>query len=217
MYSSQLAHLVFGLMLGWGAAIPIGPMNLEIIRRNLKYGSLYGVALGIGACTADVTYIILLALGALTILHYAIVLKIVGILGSLVLAWFGYSALKLNSNKLDQQPNRLTSPQNTALWLHTRDGYILTLINPYTILFWSSVSSQIAVMSQNSHLPLFYASVGVLIATLSWVISLNIVLNFTKHRLSSKTMQLFNYFGGVLLLLFAVLGLWHSLYPLHTG
>ncbi len=39
MYSSQISHLLFGLLLGWGAAIPIGPMNLEIIRRNLRYGT----------------------------------------------------------------------------------------------------------------------------------------------------------------------------------
>ncbi len=31
--------LIFGLLLGLGAAIPIGPVNLEIIRRNLKDGT----------------------------------------------------------------------------------------------------------------------------------------------------------------------------------
>jgi L-lysine exporter family protein LysE/ArgO len=211
MYSSQISHFIFGLLLGWGAAIPIGPMNLEIIRRNLYYGTWYGVALGIGACSADITYIILLALGAVTILHHVIALKVIGITGSLILAWFGYSALKLQSNKLKNDIIPLNNSSNKPLWRHTLDGYILTLINPYTILFWSSISTQIALMSQGTHYTIVYASFGVLIATLSWIISLNTVLNFTKHRLSQKTMQLLNYLGGIVLLGFAALGLWHAM------
>lgn len=211
MYSSQISHLLFGLLLGWGAAIPIGPMNLEIIRRNLRYGTAYGVALGVGACSADVTYIILVALGALTILHYVAVMKIVGVIGSLILAWFGYLALKLKSNELNNNSNKPLSSKIYPIWRHTIDGYILTLINPYTILFWSSISTQIALMSQGTHFAIVYASAGVLIATLSWIISLNTVLNFTKHRLSPKTMHLFNYFGGFLLLAFAAFGLWHAM------
>lgn len=212
MYLTQLNHLIFGLLLGWGAAIPIGPMNLEIIRRNLQYGSAYGVALGIGACTADVTYIIILAFGALTILHHVTVLKIIGIVGSLILAWFGVSALKLKSASSNNNAHKALSSQTYPVWRHTIDGYFLTLINPYTVLFWSSVSSQIALLSQGIHYALFYAGLGVLIATLSWIISLNTVLNFTRHRLSAKTMHLLNYLGGILLLIFAALGLWRSIY-----
>lgn len=211
MYTNQITHFIFGLLLGWGAAIPIGPMNLEIIRRNLNYGTSYGVALGIGACSADLTYIILLALGALTILHHIILLKIIGIAGSLILAWFGYSALKLQSNQLKNNIKQLNNSFNKPLWRHTLDGYILTLINPYTILFWSSIGTQIALISQGTHYAIVYASFGVLIATLSWIACINIALNYTKHRLSAKTMQLLNYFGGLLLLGFAALGLWHTL------
>ncbi len=211
MVTNQITHFMFGLLLGWGAAIPIGPINLEIIRRNLNYGTAFGVALGLGACSADLTYIILLALGALTILHHVTLLKIVGIVGSLILAWFGYSALKLKSNNLKDEFNQLNNSSNKPLWRHTLDGYILTLINPYTILFWSSIGTQIALMSRGTHFAIVYACFGVLIATLSWIISLNTALHYTKHRLSPKTMQLLNYLGGFLLLGFAALGLWHAL------
>src|SRR3990167_7687283 len=78
----MLHSIIFGVLLGWGAAIPLGPMNIEIIRRNLTLGTLYG-------------FLIILSLGALNLLTHVIVLKIVGILGSLIIGWFGYSALKL--------------------------------------------------------------------------------------------------------------------------
>lgn len=211
MFTNQITHFIFGLLLGWGAAIPIGPMNLEMIRRNLNYGTSYGVALGIGACSADITYIILLGLGALTILHHVTLLKIVGIVGSLILAWFGFSSLRLQNNQLKNDVKELNNSSHKPLWRHTLDGYILTLINPYTILFWSSIGAQIALISRGTHYAIVYASFGVLIATLSWIISLNTALHYTKHRLSTTTMQLLNYLGGFLLLGFAALGLWHAL------
>jgi len=88
-------HLLFlGVILGWGAAIPIGPMNLEMARRNLRFGTSYGFALGLGACTADLTYIVLITSGALVLLHHPLTLKIVGVVGAFVLAWFGLQAIK---------------------------------------------------------------------------------------------------------------------------
>lgn len=206
----MLHQLLFGLLLGWGAAIPIGPLNLEMIRRNLQYGTPYGMALGIGACSADVTYIILLSLGALTILTHALIMQIIGVLGSLVLAWFGFSALRLRANHIaSNDPNRVIKKQY-SLWRHTVEGYILTLFNPFTILFWSSVSAQIALQAKTATHAMFYAGVGVLLGTFSWVCGLNICLHFTRHKLSQRMMQYLNYAGGIILLFFAAIGFWHS-------
>ena len=93
----MLHQFIFGLLLGLGAAIPLGPMNLEIIRRNLRFGSVYGIALGLGACSADVTYLVLLSLGALSILTHPLILQVIGVIGSSILLWFGYSALRLKA------------------------------------------------------------------------------------------------------------------------
>src|SRR3954464_16040460 len=47
--------LVFnGVGLGLGAAAPIGPVNVEIARRTLRFGRRAGFALGCGAVTVDV-------------------------------------------------------------------------------------------------------------------------------------------------------------------
>src|SRR5688500_17340934 len=94
--------LLMGILLGMGAAIPIGPVNLEIIRRNLRFGTPYGIVLGLGACTADVTYLFLLSIGALSLLQYPHVLKTFGLGGSLLLAWFAISAFRNASFSLEK-------------------------------------------------------------------------------------------------------------------
>ena len=52
-----------GVALGLGAAVPIGPVNVELARRTLRGGFSRGFALGCGAVTADVTYAILASFG----------------------------------------------------------------------------------------------------------------------------------------------------------
>lgn len=208
----MLHQIIFGLLLGWGAAIPIGPMNLEIIRRNLQLGTPYGIALGLGACSADLTYIVLMSVGALAILSHAFVLKIIGILGGLILAWFGFSALRMQSQNLAEKTTSTENNRKTPLWRHTFEGYLLTLLNPFTVLFWSSVSAQIAVNASKHANSTLFAAIGVLLGTFSWICGLNTVLHFTRHKLSERHMHYLNIAGGCILLIFAALGLWRALF-----
>ena len=48
--------VVEGVLIGLGAAAPIGPVNVEIARRTLRGGFAAGVALGAGAVSVDVGY-----------------------------------------------------------------------------------------------------------------------------------------------------------------
>lgn len=201
-----MQQLLFGLFLGWGAAIPIGPINLEVIRRNLTFGTRYGVALGLGACSADVTYLLLLSVGFLTLLTQPLILKIMGCLGSLILAWFGYSTLRMKT----QHYAKTTASNTRTTWRHSIEGYLLTLINPMTILFWSSVSTQIVLISKKGEYAIINSGLGVLLGTLSWILGLNLFLHLYRHRLSEKTLQIFNKTGGIILLAFAIHGLWHT-------
>lgn len=203
----MLNQILFGLLLGWGAAIPIGPINLEMIRRNLRFGLPYGVALGLGACSADVTFLILLSFGALIILNHPMVLRVFGFLGSIVLLWFGYCALRLKAYTSQQKDAVTNHPLR-----HTLEGYAMTMLNPSTILFWSSVSAQIAVMANNEKNMAIYAGLGVFLGTLSWVVAMNGFLFLTRHRLSEKAMHRINITGGVLLIGFGLFGFFHSIF-----
>lgn len=197
--------ILYGLLLGYGAAVPIGPMNLEIIRRNLSLGTKAGIAFGLGSCLVDFTFIVLVGFGALVILQNKIVLKVIGFLGALILFWFGYKALKADSGVAKEVGQTLQKPYHR----HTLDSYVLTLFNPFTIIFWSSVSSQTAfLMQQNKH-AFWWIAPAVLLATLSWVMGLNLVLSFTRHKISARVMQLFNVVGGLILIGFGGYGLWH--------
>lgn len=192
--------------MGWGAAIPFGPINLEITRRNLHYGTLQGIALGAGACLADVAYLVIFALGAMTLMQHLEILRWLGIIGSLILAWFGIMAIRMKSHSENPRLKPL------SFFRDLLSGFIMTLFNPFTVLFWSSIIAQIALISNAKSNALLIAAAGVLLGTLSWVFFLNFLLHFTRHRLPQKITHSFNLIGGIILLGFAAFGLIKAFY-----
>lgn len=197
---------LIGLLLGWGAAIPVGPINLEVVRRNLYLNTQSGIAFGLGACSADVTYLFLLNAGLLFFLNHSIILQITSVIGALVLIWFAYQAFRAKIPVDNQGKTAMPAP----LWWQYLQGYLLTLLNPFTLLFWFSVSAQIAGFASEGKVVVWLLGVGVLAGTISWILSLNTILHFTRHRLKATTINKINKLGGLILLGFAVFSLWHT-------
>lgn len=193
--------LLMGLLLGLGAAIPIGPVNLEIIRRNIRLGTSYGMMLGLGACGADLTYLLLLCIGAFSLAAYPTLLRIIGFIGSCILLWF---AIKIFRSTLTHIPEHKVAPSQIRTAI---EGYVMTLFNPFTILFWASVGSQLSLTALSNTHAMIYAGIGVLIGVVGWVVILNGLLHITRHRLSPTTIHRLNYLGGFILLGFAIAGM----------
>src|SRR5438067_13866243 len=82
------------VILGLGAAAPIGPVNVEIARRTLRGGFRAGFALGCGAVTVDVTYAVLASFSLRPVLSRPWLLNVIGIAGAALLAYLGISCLR---------------------------------------------------------------------------------------------------------------------------
>ena len=108
--------VIYGLLLGYGAAVPIGPMNLEMIRRNLLYGYKTGVSFGLGACCVNTTFMILLGFGALEILQSPRFLNAIGFFGALILFWFAYKAWSAKVSDVNINEHQSSSKPCGTIW-----------------------------------------------------------------------------------------------------
>src|SRR5688500_11761514 len=86
--------LLRGIVLGLGAAAPIGPVNVEIARRTLRDGFAAGFFTGLGAVTVDVLYATLASFGVRWLLGHATVYWSVTIAGVGLLIFLGASSLR---------------------------------------------------------------------------------------------------------------------------
>lgn len=197
---------LLGVLLGLGAAVPVGPVNIEMLNRHIHSNALAGGFFGLGACTVDVFYLGLLWLGLLSILNYPFFLAILGTIGAFVLFYFAYHALK---NELVRKEQLVKRPTR-GYFRHWFDGALMTLTNPYTIVFWSSVGSQVGVIKQADN-QLLAIGLGLLAGTVTWVVVFNGVLSIYRHRFTLAIQRMLNNLGGGLLFMLGVLGLYRSL------
>jgi len=201
----MLQIFTVGLALGFYAAAMPGPINLEVIRRSISRGPRLGLLFGLGACLADVTFVLLSSLGALALVN-SLPLWGKGIMwltGSVILFFLGVRGLRV---KLTSRPSTgLTGPQETVEeWVRPPRatvgdmissflvGLALTLSSPPTILFWVFNSVMVASThltggpSENSYVPYMLAA-GVGVACTLWVTGAVLVTGRFHRNLQPRT------------------------------
>jgi L-lysine exporter family protein LysE/ArgO len=197
----MLNSFIEGFLLGLGAALPLGPINILIMNHALKsYGS--AVAIGFGAMSADMVYLLLILLGITTLLESATFTVGLGLLGTLFLAYMAYAIFSSRHNNLSKT-QKIASPELVSLKSlikHYLQGLILTGVNPYTLAFWLSIAGYVANQALN---PLF-TLVGMFCAILLWITVMPYFVHQSKHKISAKVSYYISMGSAMILGFFAI-------------
>ncbi len=169
---NQLAALAgYGFLLGWSVAWPPGPINAEMIRRGFAAGFRPAAAVGLGACSGDALWAILVMTGiglligpatrlALGIASALLLLVLAGLF--LLAAWRAWRTRKSASAPLSQI-------------VATRRGYFLgfgmALTSPWNLAFWLAVMGRPQSLDAGIGGALTIAS-AVILGAGAWVIML---------------------------------------------
>ncbi len=117
-----------GIIIGFLAAIPIGPVNVLCIQRTLNQGGIVGLVSGLGAATVDAVY------GGIAGLGLTFISDILArnqawfrIIGGLFVCWLGVRTI------LSETRERPASFHVNGLMAAYASTFFLTLANPTTI------------------------------------------------------------------------------------
>jgi L-lysine exporter family protein LysE/ArgO len=157
------------------------------------------VAIGAGAIVSDLTYLMLILFGFFHLIDHPVLMAVMTAIGALFMAYLAWIIWK-NRN----EPIHSVSTQRASLWRHFLKGYFLTITNPYTLIFWFSVSTYIT--ARELHTVATVA--GLLLATSLWVTLMPLMIHKTKHLISQRTATLFSIVSSLILLFFTVGMLW---------
>jgi L-lysine exporter family protein LysE/ArgO len=193
-----LTSFIEGILLGLGAAVPLGAINILVMNTALRRYSA-AVAIGVGAITSDITYLIVILFGFLHFVDNPNLTNAMTIVGALFMM---YLALMVFKNR--NEPIHAISTKKMSLWRYYIKGYMLTLINPYSIVFWFSVSAYIS----SKELNVLATVAGLLLSTSSWVTFMPLVIHKTKHLISQRMATLFSIFSTIILMFFAMGMFW---------
>ncbi len=191
----MLTSLAQGFLFGLGAAVPLGPINVLIMSTAMRsYPS--AVAFGAGAMSADATYLTLLLFGLLHLLDHPAVMIPLGIAGALFLLYMAYGIWQGRHEAIHLQKD-IKPP---SIFAHYLRGYSLTLLNPYTIIFWLSVSAYI----QTAKIQPVWTILGMFGGISLWITLMPLLIHKTKHLFSQKTVTAISVVSSAIIAFFGL-------------
>jgi len=184
-----------GFLLGLGAAVPLGPINILIINEAIKeYKG--AVMIGLGAMSSDVIYLFLIMFGLVAFFKQAFILNALSFFGAIFLIYLAYTIFKSREAK---QKTSSTYKKSSYSKLYVK-GLTLTFINPYTIGFWLSASGFVA----SKELEMFVTLFGMLSAIVLWITIMPYLVHKSKHRISPRVFYWINTVSALILLGFGL-------------
>lgn len=200
--------LLQNILLGLSLAAPIGPVNLEIIKRGLNYGFKQAFLTGAGAMSADTTYLILIFFGLTSFLNNSFLASVLGVTGSFILIYLG----AMNVREFFQ---KTTAPDTRQRRIFKRSfiaGYTLAISSPMTIIWWTGVFGAL-MASQGpvqTSISAFLSCLSILLGCFLWVFSLAVTLHWGKKILQEKATRMISMITGLFLVGFGVYCLYRT-------
>jgi len=202
-----------GVGLGLGAAVPIGPVNVQIARRALRGGFGAGFVLGCGAVTADVIYAALSSVGLGQVMDRPAVQWPIRVGGILVLTYLGTLCLRGERRAFRHDPIAAAeSMRGAAVGSAYLTGLAMTLFNPMTLAFWFvAVPALVGSVADDVAHDLPWVAAGVFIGTIGWVVTFSALLALAGRYRRNWWLAAADAAGGFTLLVFAAAALLSSL------
>lgn len=200
--------LLQNILLGLTLAAPIGPVNLEIIKRGLHSGFKQAFLTGAGAMCADTTYLILIFFGLTSFLNFVFMKIFLGIAGSLILIYLGVMSTIVVFRKADATENKPHRLFKTSFVT----GYVLAISSPMTIVWWTGVfGALLAAQTQTqTNISAFFSCLSILLGCFLWVFFLAVALHWGKKIINEKFIRFITLIAGLFLIGFGISFLYRS-------
>lgn len=207
-YNEQMdvTHFLRGFIVGFLAAVPIGPVNVLCIQRTLSRGRLIGLVSGIGAATVDAFYGGAAALGLTMISEiisrYEEVLRLAG----------GLFVFSLGIGTIMSKPRALQEEEHESGLLSAYVSmFLITLANPTTIFSYGVLFAGIGTIHALHGIKnAFLIAPGVFLGSALWWIILTGAMDMLKYKMNERYLKWLNRIAGGIVTGFGLLILLRS-------
>ncbi len=197
----DLSFFFKGLLIGASVSAPVGPIGLLCINRSLTEGRLRGFVSGLGAATADMVFCIIAGFGFTFVSRFleeqALWISLVGACGLVFLG------LRIFFSRPAEKSCAVTGGDLAHIYVST---FVLTLINPVTILFFVALFTSLGVTLTHMDYPsLTLLIMGVLVGAVLWWFLLTGCVSLLHHKLTQETIRWVNRISGTIVMVLGLL------------
>jgi len=189
--------LLQNILLGLSLAAPFGPVNVEIVKRGLNSGFKQAFVTGLGAMTADTTYLTIIFFGLVSFLKMPLLKIFFALAGSLILIYLGVTSIKdfLGKTDYDEKQNRRFFKNPYVA------GYVIALSCPITIVWWTGVFGAL-LASQDSiqtNFSAYLSCLTILLGCFIWIVFLSAALHWGRKIVNEKFIRFVSLIAGMCL------------------
>ncbi len=188
-----------GILLGLSITAPIGPTNIEIIRRGLKEGWRSAFMFCMGVIIALIIYLVMVVFGLSLLTESEIFNIILLSFGVIILFYLAYNAIK---DFFQNKELIFTGEINSKK--HFIPGIILTLSNPAVLLLWTGIMGADLASSKGSFKDGLILSIGILTGVLFFFICLIALIYGGARFINKKNFKYISLAAGLILLYFGL-------------
>jgi len=202
--------LIAAYLMGGIAAIPMGPVQIEVVRRSINGHLKTSLMVVLGAFFSDVLYGSIAFFGIAPFLEDKKVMSIFWLAGGIILTVLGVISIRHSRRDRDivYAPDHLKKKRWAFL-----GGLSLSAANPMMVLWWLSgvkIFKDIGLIdSFNTDIAVTFLAAGSL-GLASYLAGLSLFIFWAKKFISLRTLQRINFFFGVFLILIALYFIYSS-------
>ena len=198
--------IIRGIILGLSITAPIGPTNIEVIRRGAREGWRSARAFCLGVIVALVIYLLLVVLGLSFLTESKVFNTLLTMLGVIVLAYLSYNSLRDFFSGREIEIDEEVSGKG-----HFVPGVVLTISNPAILLLWTGIMGADLAASGASLNQGLRLSLGILIGVAVFFTVLTLLIHHGRKFLQQRYIKYVSLIAGIVLMVFCIrfaYGLW---------
>ena len=192
-----------GIFLGLSITAPIGPTNIEIIRRGTREGWRAAASFSLGVMVALVLYLVLVTAGLSFITESATFTTLLTISGIFILAFLAYQSFKDFFTGTDLELDGSSHGDR-----HFVPGILLTIANPAILLLWTGIMGADLATSHASAEQGMLLSAGSLVGVAVFFTGLTFVVHHGRKFLRQQYFRYVSLVAGIVLLYFSLKFIW---------
>ncbi len=198
----EIEFLIKGLVIGFLASVPLGPVGVLCIQRTINKGRLSGMFSGMGAATVDAFFALVAALGLTYIINFIEEQQFyIQLIGGVILIIIGARIFYANPIKQirrhRRRKNKLIEDYFSVLFL--------TLSNPVAIFLFVAAFAGIGIVtSKDNSLKSSFIVGGVFFGAMFWWLILTFFVDLFRKRFRLKQLWWINKIAGIIVLIFGI-------------
>lgn len=201
------SSLIQGIVIGFLASMPLGPIGVLCIQRTISKGRWSGFASGLGAATSDFIYAVIAGFSvSLVVSFIEEYQQALTWVGAIILIALGLKIFF--SNPMKQMANS-SSKKSSNLWQDYGSTFALTFTNPLAIFLFLSLFSIFG--GEKTFVEQIVRMLGVGVGATCWWLTLIMLVGFFRKYFTLKRLYYMNKVAGAVIVLLVLIGLFGHL------